>query len=48
MKSQRGVTLTTLAIYIVLVFIALAMLATVTSNFQKNIKESNQEGTEVK
>lgn len=47
MKSQKGVTLTTLAIYIVLVFIALAMIATVTANFQKNIKESNEEGTEV-
>ena len=47
MKMQRGVTLASLAIYIVLIFIVLAILATVTSNFQSNIKEINREGTEI-
>lgn len=47
MKSEKGVTLASLAIYIVLIFIALAVLATVTSNFQSGIKEINQKGTEI-
>lgn len=47
MKSEKGVTLASLAIYIVLIFIVLAILATVTSNFQSSIKEINQEGTEI-
>lgn len=46
MKSQKGVTLTSLTIYIVIIFIVLAILATVTSNFQSGIKEINQKGTE--
>lgn len=47
MKSQRGVTLSSLAIYIVLVFIVLAILATVTLNFQIGIQDINSEGTEI-
>lgn len=44
MNSQKGVTLTSLAIYIILVLIIVGILATVTANFQSNIKSMNQEG----
>lgn len=47
MKSQRGITLTSLAIYIVLIFVVLAILATVTLNFQSGVKEITKEGTEI-
>jgi len=47
MKSQRGVTLSSLAIYIVLIFVVLAILATVSLNFQTGIKDINSEGTEI-
>lgn len=47
MKSQKGITLASLAIYIVLIFIVLAILATVTSNFQNGVKEITKEGTEI-
>lgn len=43
MKSQKGITLTSLAAYVVLVFVVLAILATVTADFQGTIKEANQE-----
>lgn len=45
MNSQKGVTLTSLAIYIVLVLIVLGVLATITTNFQIGIKGVNDEGT---
>ncbi len=45
MKSQKGVTLTSLVIYILLVLIIVGILATITANFQSNIKEMNKEGT---
>lgn len=45
MKSQRGVTLTSLATYIMLVLIIVGILATITANFRNNIKEINKEGT---
>lgn len=45
MKSQKGITLTSLAIYIVLVLIVLGILATITTSFQNGIKSINQEGT---
>lgn len=47
MKFEKGVTLMSLAIYIVLILITIAILATVTANFQSNVKEINQEGIEV-
>ena len=46
-KSQNGITLTSLAIYVVLVFVVLAILATVTANFKSSVKEINQEGTDI-
>ncbi len=45
MKSQRGVTLTSLVIYIVVVLIVLGILATIRTNFQSNLKQINKEGT---
>ncbi len=45
MKSQKGVTLTSLGIYIVLVLIIVGILAVITANFQSNIKEIYAEGT---
>ena len=47
MKSQKGITLTSVTIYIVLVLIVVAILATVTSNFQSSVKEITKEGTEI-
>ena len=47
MKDQKGVTLASLTIYITLIFITLAILATVTSNMRSGIKNSGQEGTEI-
>lgn len=44
MKSQKGITLASLAIYIVLIFIVIGMLATVTTNIHQNIKEKNADG----
>ena len=45
MKSQKGITLTSLVIYIMLLFVIVGMLATVTASFRSNIKEINKEGT---
>lgn len=47
MKSQKGITLTSLATYVVLIFVVLAILATVTANFQGSIKEANEENTDI-
>ena len=46
MKSEKGVTLMSLAIYIVLMMIVIAILATVRTNFQSNLNEINQQGAE--
>lgn len=45
MESQKGVTLTSLVIYIMLVLIIVGILATITATFQGNLKEINKEGT---
>ncbi len=45
MKSQRGVTLTSLAVYIMIVLIVVGILATVTLNLQNNMKEINKDGS---
>lgn len=47
MRSQKGITLTSLATYVVLIFVVLAILATVTANFQSSVKEINQKGTDI-
>lgn len=47
MKAQKGVTIASLAIYITLIFIVLAILATVTANMQSGIKNSGKEGIEI-
>lgn len=47
MKSQKGITLVSVAIYIVLVFIVIGILATVTSNVRNELKKSGEEGTEI-
>lgn len=39
MKSEKGITLITIAIYILIVFIVLIMLATITTNFRDNMKK---------
>ena len=45
MKSQKGVTLTSLVIYIAIVLIVVGILAVISANFQNNIKEMHREGT---
>lgn len=45
MKSQKGVTLTSVAIYVVVVLIVLGILAVISGTFQGNIKEIYAEGT---
>ena len=46
MKSQKGVTLTSVAIYIVIILVVLGILATVSANFKNGIRNANMEGTE--
>lgn len=45
MKSEKGITLTSLVLYIMLVLIVLGILAVITASFQSNLKEVNKEGT---
>lgn len=45
MKSEKGVTLTSLVLYIMLVLIVLGILVTLTTSFQNGIKNINDEGT---
>ena len=45
MKSQRGITLASLAIYVVLIFTVLAILAAITSNMQSGVIDSEKKGT---
>ena len=47
MKPQNGITLTSLVMYIILIFFVLAILATVTANFKKGIKDVNQKGIDI-
>ncbi len=47
MESEKGITIASLAIYVVVIFVVLAILATITANMQSGIKKSNKEGTEV-
>ena len=47
MKSQKGITLASLVIYITLVLITLAILAVVTSNMRSGVRDSGIEGTEI-
>lgn len=46
MKNQKGVTLTSVAIYIVLILVVVGILATISVNFKSGIKNANMEGTE--
>ena len=45
MKSQKGITLTSLAIYIMVVLVVLGILAIITVNLQDNIKQADEGGT---
>lgn len=45
MRSNRGITLTSLIMYVALILIALGILAVLRSNFQSSVKELNQQGT---
>ena len=45
MKTQKGITLTSLVIYITIVLIVIGILAVITANLQGNIKEIYAEGT---
>ncbi|MDO5556431.1 MAG: hypothetical protein Q4G09_07570 [Clostridia bacterium] len=47
MFQSRGVTLMSLTIYVVLLLITVAILATITSNFQGNIRNANKKGIEI-
>ena len=44
MKSQKGITLASLAIYIVLIFIVIGILATINANIQGNVRNNNIDG----
>ncbi|MBQ2917353.1 MAG: hypothetical protein IJE59_04215 [Clostridia bacterium] len=46
MRSQKGITLTSLGIYIMIILIVLGILATITTSFQMGIKDVNEKGTE--
>jgi len=46
MKSEKGVTLSSLGVYIVVILIALITLATITTYFQSNVGEFNTKTTE--
>ncbi len=44
MKSQKGITLTSLTIYILLVLVIVGIIATITASFRDNINDMNSEG----
>lgn len=44
MKSEKGITLTSVVIYIVLVIASIAILSTIRISLQSNINEVNKEG----
>lgn len=41
MKSQRGVTITSLVVYVIAITIIVSIMAVLTTNFYKNINDSN-------
>ena len=45
MESQKGVTLTSLAVYVTMVLIVIGILAIISGTLQGNIKEIYKEGT---
>lgn len=45
MKSQKGVTLTSLTMYVALIIIVIGILLVITASFQGNVKEIYAEGT---
>lgn len=45
MKSQKGITLTSLIIYVIVVIIVTGILAVITTTYRKNISEMNKKGT---
>ena len=44
MKSEKGITIVSLAIYIALIFIVLGILATITANIRNSVDETNKDG----
>ena len=47
MKNQRGITLTSLIIYLILIFIIIVILARVSTYFTSNMNEISKESTAV-
>ena len=47
MKSDKGITMVSLAIYIALIFIAIGILATITSSVRKNVNDTNKDGENI-
>jgi len=47
MSNQNGITLVSIAIYIMLILITLGILSTVITNFQSGIKDDSREGTNI-
>ena len=45
MKSQKGVTLTSLVMYVALVIIVIGILSVITMSFRGNVKKIYTEGT---
>ena len=45
MKNQRGITIASLAVYVVIVLIVITILANITASMQKGIRDSGKEGT---
>ena len=43
MKSQRGVTLVSLTVYVIVMAIVVGILATITTFFYKNVNDTNAE-----
>ena len=46
MKSQRGVTLTSVAIYIIVLIIVIGILGVISASFQNSVKNINEKGSE--
>ncbi len=44
MKSEKGITIVSLAIYIGLIFIVIGILTTITVNIRHNVNETNKDG----
>ena len=43
MKSQKGITMSALVIYIVVTFMVIAMITTLTINYRSTIKDINDD-----